>query len=119
MEILIVVAILGILVSLAVVNYTRSLRMARERDARSMLRLVQAAEETIFGETNGYVACAGNANCNNLLRLTINSAWVFNVALAGNDFVATVSDGVDTYTMQHNWACPTCAGPNCPADPCH
>jgi type II secretory pathway pseudopilin PulG len=124
MEILVVVIILGILVSLAIVNYTRSITLARDRDARSMVRLLQAAEETIFGETSVYPLCGSTALCNNALRLTINSTWAFTVVAHASGFQVVATDPHDaghTYTIIHNQACPSCtAGAStCPADLCH
>jgi type II secretory pathway pseudopilin PulG len=96
-EIIIVVIILGILVTMGVVNYRVSVIRAHEHEAQSNLRLIQAAEETYFLERNTYVSCVtpaggGEADCNSELHLSLPTVnWRYNVAGDNATFSAAAS----------------------------
>jgi len=59
LELIVVVIILGILVALAVPNFTRAIENARDKEAFVNLKLIQAAQRIHFMKTGRYVRCLG------------------------------------------------------------
>ena len=114
LELMLVVAIVGILATFAVPGYLGSRRRAEGRQASRQLKLLQDAEKLQFLEENAYAACAGitgAGSCNTILELELpNDGWAYKVILAGgtNGFVATASKGVGlcVYTITANMAKP-------------
>ncbi|MCD6539230.1 MAG: prepilin-type N-terminal cleavage/methylation domain-containing protein [Candidatus Omnitrophica bacterium] len=86
-EVIIVVVIIGILATLAVPNYIKAVERTRNKEAISMLKLIQQAEKMYRLENNGYVACNSNANCNNKLKLNLPSGgnWDYKVTNVDNN----------------------------------
>jgi len=85
-EVIIVVVIIGILAALAVPNYIKAVERTRNKEAISMLKLIQQAEKMYRLENNRYVACNSNTDCNNKLRLNLPSGgnWNYRVYRVNN-----------------------------------
>ena len=77
LELLLVVAVIGILVGIAIPNYQKAKEHALGREAISTLKIIAAAEKIFKIETNGFAACgcfnngtsgsgATDAGCNNV-----------------------------------------------------
>jgi len=56
-ELMIVVAIIGILASIAVPNFQKFQRRAKQSEGKGMLATIYTAEKSFQGEWNTYVAC--------------------------------------------------------------
>jgi type IV pilus assembly protein PilA len=56
-ELMIVVAIIGILASIAVPNFQKFQRKAKQTEGKGMLASIYTAEKSFSGEWNTYVAC--------------------------------------------------------------
>ena len=109
LEVLVVVIIVGILASLGIINYTPVKERALEKEARSNLQLISAAEKIRRMESNDntYVACQCNDSvdcnnttngCNYLLKLSlVKNEWDYTVTTASsggatnNTFTATAT----------------------------
>ena|SRR3989338_1637412 len=82
-EILIVLVIVGILVALALPNYTRMKDEALNKVARSTLALVRAGEQIYRMEYGSFAAADATSNVNTILKLTIptgaDSRWEYKV----------------------------------------
>jgi len=116
LELMLVVAIVGILATFAVPGYLRVKRATEGRSASTQLRLIQVAEKMEVLETNLYIACAGFANCNALLDLDLpDDGWTYRVVCAGGcavNFTVTATDNGGSgcvYTMNKTLLDPTAA----------
>jgi prepilin-type N-terminal cleavage/methylation domain-containing protein len=125
MELLIVVVIVGILATMGIVSYRRTVVRAHEREAQGNLRLIQQAEEVHFLENNTFADCAsppegGGNDCNNVLHLHLRTVnWSYRVAVNGTDFVVTATPGAgiaeaDSYFINRGDADPTPCSGECP-----
>lgn len=91
LEILIVTIIIGILSTLGFVNYARIKEDAIDKEARSNLKLIQAAEKIYRVETNRYYPASGGQSdidtINNKLKLSLPSGstrnWNYRVWSTG------------------------------------
>ncbi|MCU0665758.1 MAG: prepilin-type N-terminal cleavage/methylation domain-containing protein [Candidatus Omnitrophica bacterium] len=115
LEIVIVVVIVGILVSLGLVNYTNVRERALGKEARATLKLIAAAERIYRMETGLYLipgnavpARAANdlAYINSMLKLAIpqsNNAWGYSITSTTNpaisEFDAQAARAACTYKM--------------------
>ncbi len=79
-ELVIVVIIVGILVSFGMPAYLNARRKAIDREAQSQVKLLQAAEKVYRMETNQYIACSSNQDCNDKLHTELPSS----IANGGN-----------------------------------
>ncbi len=59
-ELLVTVAMVGIMAALATVGYRRWLSSARTTEARELLQAIAAAQKLYFDETRGYLNCSSN-----------------------------------------------------------
>ncbi len=122
-EIIIVVVLIGILSTIGVVNYRKTVVNSHRREAQSMLRLIQHAEEVVRLETNAYVACNGKTACDAALRLDLPTGdWTYSVTLVGTtNFCAEATSANygayhigNTATNADPLTC-GCGGGNCPS----
>lgn len=80
MEILIVVAILAILITLALPIYRKTIQEAKDKEAKTMLRLIHEAEEMYRLEKLTYTDCGDSAECNSILHLSLSSkTWDYSI----------------------------------------
>lgn len=113
-ELLIVMAIMGILVAVAIPAYTESLRRANRAEAKSELVQVAAEQERFFSSSNSYSTDATPLNTPVVAardRTTTNAWYVISVAACAggaitNCFTATATpqnqqaaDGCTTFTL--------------------
>ncbi len=86
MELLIVIVIVGILVTLAMVNYSGVREQTFDKEAKANLKLIQAAQRIYHMENTFFYPCAGcatpadTAGINSNLRLslpTANPNWTY------------------------------------------
>lgn len=73
-EIVVVLVIVGILATLGVVNHGQIREQSLDREAQTMLQMVQTAEITRRLETNTFTNCADTATCNTNLGLQLPTA---------------------------------------------
>jgi len=76
LELLIVVAIIGILASLAIVNYVKTKEYALDKEAISNLKIIQVAEKSYYMDSvpNTYYASSVIADINSNLKLSLPSS---------------------------------------------
>ncbi len=96
-ELLAVVAIIGILGAVAVPTYTNQMQRARRSDAKTALEHVRAAQEMWRAEKGGYATDGGGATAEERLRSTMGvSAATISPYYTWNFSVKTTS----SYTAQ-------------------
>ncbi len=87
MELTVVVVLIGILAGIGIASFRKTIANARIREAQSLLLLIKHAEEVYRAESNTFVTCANNGNCNDILRLNLptpaSPTWVYTVPNAG------------------------------------
>ena len=101
-ELLVVIVIIGILVSLSVPMYRKAVLRGHDREAKAMLRLIQAAEKVYRLEVGYYINCSNSTQCNNRLDLDLpGSSWGYQVTDNNvTGFCAKASSGGGEYD---NW----------------
>jgi len=115
MEMIIVIVLIGILSTIGVVGFRKTVVQARQKEARSMLRLIQHAEEVRRLEMGTYLACADTVTCNAELHLDLPAGgeWTYSVTVDGtaaNFCAAAVSANFDTFHINNGAADPTANG---------
>jgi Tfp pilus assembly protein PilE len=93
MELLVVVIIVGVLVSAGVPIYRKTMVKVRNKEAKSMLRLIAQAEEAYALETGGCTDCPKpTGTCNELLRINLSQIhWTYNVSGEPNYNILAIS----------------------------
>lgn len=80
LELMVVVIIVAIIVSLALPNFRKAYLDTQDREAISMLKLIQQGLKIYYLENNVYGACGDTSNCNAFLRLSLTSkVWNYSV----------------------------------------
>jgi len=112
LELLLVVAIIGILVSLGSVNYGRMKERAVDKEAIANLKLIQAAEKTYRMEMGGYYAGTLVADLNTNLKLSLSETnWDFATDAAGGGTALRLGGtNIRTWTMLISDNDPVCSG---------
>jgi len=93
-ELVITILILGVLVAIAVPNYTRTQERARTQSAIVALKLIRSAQEIYRGEYGGVYPSGGASQStinaiNTNLRLDLNEAeWDYSVTGYTSSFIA-------------------------------
>jgi len=121
-ELLVVVAMLGILALLAVPRYLRGMEQSRDAEIQSLLRLVATAERVYQQERYQYIGCIDTADCSAILDLDLQSNdWDYSVSVPGaGSFIATAQrtggpDAGRRWEMTESDDSPTCLnGDLCP-----
>ncbi|MFT6093106.1 MAG: type IV pilus assembly protein PilE [Pseudohongiellaceae bacterium] len=113
-ELMIVVAIMGILVTIAMPAYTESVRRSNRAEAKSELVQVASEQERFFSSTNSYSTDATPLNTPVVAarqRTTTNAWYVIDVAACAGGTIATcfiatataqneqTTDGCTTFTL--------------------
>ena len=97
-EMMVVIAIIGILASLSIVNLWKPMEGAVNKEARLNLKLIAAAERAYRLETGTYVAGVNETVLNDKLRLQLPVGasvknWNYAVTISGtNTFRATATN---------------------------
>lgn len=120
-EILVTIIILIIIVTFALPNFRRAYLATQDKEAVSMLKLIQQAERIYFLENNIYLNCTNNTNCNTGLRLAVTSKnWNFTVTNASNSTHCaaaksslTQGSGTGNWTLANSQSEPV-QGSSCP-----
>src|SRR5215510_3708550 len=92
LELLIVVAIILIIATIAIPSLLRSRQAANESSAVANLRTINTAEVTYLSSAGGNYGTLGNLVTAGLLDTRFNGAvsgYNFNVAASGSDYTAT------------------------------
>lgn len=74
-ELIIVVIIVGILASIAIPSYFRSVAISRAREAKSALGLIQAGQKIYYSRTKSYLNDGNIANINSQLGLSLEESY--------------------------------------------
>lgn len=74
-ELLIVVVVIGILASIALTQYSRTVQIARVREAESALRLIQGGQKVYWSRNNDYYASDVIGNINDNLALDLEESY--------------------------------------------
>ena len=115
-EIIVVVIVVAILVSLAIPNYIKGIERTKNKEAKTMLKLMASAEEVYRLENGFFVDCGNYSECNNLLDLRLsNKNWAYQATAPTTDsFSATAtrqgSDGRVWSISSSDEDNPTCSG---------
>jgi len=91
LELLLVVIIIGILASLAIVNYAKTKEYVLDKEAISNLKLIQVAEKGYYFDMNTYYPSSASesniANINDKLKVSLpsgsNRSWNYTVWSTG------------------------------------
>jgi prepilin-type N-terminal cleavage/methylation domain-containing protein len=115
-EIIIVLIIIGILVTFAMPQFSKTRERAFDSEAKANLRLMQAAEKIYRMEIGDYYGPSNviaTINSNLKLSLPGTSKWNYSVAATGNSSAARAGGG-RTWTLLIGADDATCAGAGCP-----
>lgn len=101
-EIIIVVVLIGILSTIGVVGFRKTIVRARQREARAMVQLIQHAEEVRFIEQNAFIDCSGNDQCNTRLNLNLpaSGSWTYNVPAGSIQNPPAVNSSAATFCAE-------------------
>ncbi|MFH1777085.1 MAG: prepilin-type N-terminal cleavage/methylation domain-containing protein [Candidatus Omnitrophota bacterium] len=95
-ELMIVVIIIGILVSVALPQYARSVNRAKATEATRILGQIKEAEQVVLDATGAYTAAWVTLGMDD----PSNAKWTYTIpAAAAAAFQAQASDGTDTVTI--------------------
>jgi prepilin-type N-terminal cleavage/methylation domain-containing protein len=115
-ELMIVLIILGILIAFALPSYFGTQTSIRQKEAQSILGMIQNSEKTVQLETRAFVACGSNAACAASLKTYISAGyWTYSVTNGGADFCASATHaGVPAWYISNTSAAPCNTGCVCP-----
>lgn len=101
LELLITIIILGVLVSIAVPNYTRMVEKAKADQAATYLRAIRTGEKIYYSNNASYTACANAADINLRLNAEVTEeSYIFTVTSdTANTFLATAQRRADNTTV--------------------
>ncbi|MCM8827542.1 MAG: prepilin-type N-terminal cleavage/methylation domain-containing protein [Candidatus Omnitrophica bacterium] len=94
LELLLVVILVSIIATFILPNYWGVHRRTLEKEAKALLKLIQAAERTRQFELGNFTACSDTANCNTVLNLNLPTGgyWTYSVSVRGDSFCAQATD---------------------------
>ncbi len=116
-EIIIVVIIIGILVTFAMPQFSKTRERAFDNEAKANLRLMQAAEKIYKMEIGAYYGPQNNVtviNTNLKLSLPGTSKWNYSISNGSGDVAAARAGGGRTWSLGIAADDPSCAGAGCP-----
>lgn len=123
MEVLVVLIIIGILVGLSIPNYTKTRERAIDKEAQTVLSLVQAAERMYRLKAVEYYPFSGvESNINNIntnLKLNLASPsqrWNYSIQNTATGFTASAAriGGARTWQIDQDDTKASCSGSPCP-----
>ncbi|TAN59424.1 type II secretion system protein [bacterium] len=119
MELLVVLIIVGILAALAIPNYTRTRERAIDKEAQTVLSLVQAAERMYRLKSSTYYGSAVLSDINDNLKLNLApQRWNYSIPAAdpaGFTAQAVRIGGTRTWQIDQDDPAASCTtGPDCP-----
>ncbi|MFA6384470.1 MAG: prepilin-type N-terminal cleavage/methylation domain-containing protein [Candidatus Omnitrophota bacterium] len=107
MELVIVVIIIGILITLAIVQFGGPTEIALDKEARANLKLIAAAEKIYRMEIGTYVKANNESQINERLRLLLpatgNKKWEYKV-VTDNDNTTFTINGTRTQSDGRTWS---------------
>ncbi len=115
-ELVVVILVIAILISLAIPNYLKGIERTKNKEAKTMLRLMAAGEEVYRLENGFFVGCSNASQCNTLLDLRLSEkSWAYQATAPTSDsFSATAtrqgSDGRVWTITSSDEDNPTCSG---------
>ena len=111
-EILVVIIIVGILAALALPGYNRTKELTLDREAKSILALIQGAEKIYRMETGDYYTSAVIADVNTNLKVylpTTAASWDYTVTNTQSTASRKPSNS-RVWTLTHTGSTTTCTG---------
>jgi len=96
-ELMIVIAILGIVAAIAIPAYTGYIETARMTEAKNNIAALKLAEEEFFLENNQYFYDTSDSNDN--LATASQGLWSESAGDGGVNFTYTVSGSGNSYTI--------------------
>lgn len=126
-EILVVIIIIGILASLGLPNFERVREKALDREAKTTLALIRAAERIYKMEEGNYFPSSGTTSeekaesLNTNLKLSLptasNPKWTYEVDSSGQAMATREGAGGRVWTLESSGSCeePACSGTYCPS----
>ncbi len=104
LELMISVTIAGIITAFALPNYTASQNRANEKDIINQMKIIHAAQNSVFGRTNSFISSTNTiAELNTALGLNIianGNTYRMNQLAGGRRYRLTVSRGGGAGLMQ-------------------
>jgi prepilin-type N-terminal cleavage/methylation domain-containing protein len=95
LELMIVIVIVGILATIAIQNFTGPKESSLEKEAKTNLKLIAAAEKIYRMEVGGFYTATNETDINSVLRLMLpagaNKNWNYTVSSTSTTFNATVT----------------------------
>lgn len=109
-ELLVVVIVIGVLASIAAPSFLNTQRKAKDREARSQLKLIYTAEKNQKLNTGNYQSCDSTQDCSDKLQLALPNAWDYEVNVTAGPpqtFTATAENGggTDDWQIDYNDSC--------------
>lgn len=100
-EVLVTIAIVAVVASFAIPNYSKSKLSSRKNEAITCLRGIRTAEKMYWAKWKTYVACADKAAVKSTLGLEIQSSdYTYGVtAPSSTTFTATATRTSDSKTL--------------------
>ncbi|MFH1505122.1 MAG: prepilin-type N-terminal cleavage/methylation domain-containing protein, partial [Candidatus Omnitrophota bacterium] len=88
LELIVVVMLIAIIASFAIPQFFASRQKAKDYEAKTILKLIQAAEKTYRLEKGSYRNCSNTANCNSNLDLNLPETedWGYDITGAPSQF---------------------------------
>lgn len=103
LELLVVVAIIGVLVAIAIPQFSAYQQRSFDARAKSDLITLAIAEEAYYTDNEAYKACASTSNCESILpNLSTSPGVTMAVALGTEFFTATAAHPKGTSTYSWN-----------------
>jgi len=107
LEVLMVVVIVGILASLAVINYTPIRERALDKEAIANLKLIMAAERIYRMEAGNYFYSSDIGELNSNLKLSLpttpNRTWNYEVAADPTRVIGNCAEAIRNGADRRRW----------------
>lgn len=117
-ELLVVVAIIGLLSTLAVVALGSARQKARDAKRVSDIKQIQTALELYFSDQNTYPVVAAAVTLGDATHLTLSSTNAFAAAAAGTTYMGLVPSNPTPNGTAYTYTSLTAAGAACTSSPC-